>query len=605
MKSKEIFSKLAKALLVSFLLFPAAAFSIEKPNILIFYVDDLGWQDTELNDLDAPCPYETPNIVKLAEAGMNFTQAHAPATCCSPSRAAIITGWHPAKNGMTNVSLGSTKTGPPSDKYSAPYLDKHLDTDLLTLADVLNNNGYRTGHTGKWHIGLTAASYGFGFVDQTRGFHRKMADRTKDFATVDDKKYPLSKEKYPPYSAKNPEGISYPFDQLTESSIQFMEDNKEEPFFLNMCHWMVHWPVMTRNAALLEYYCDKMGQPFPPVPGDRLLPGQQNPYFAAMVTSVDWSLGRVLDYLKVTDDPRHPGKKLIETTYIFFSSDNGGAEQRGKEIISDNYPLKYGKTHAEQGGVRVPTIISGPGVPTASQFDGLINQLDFFPTIVDLTSAPLAAEDRKELSGLDISPVIFGESDKVMDEQGKERTFLFWHYPHSSDHMKSGIREGDYTFYIDYPQEKRELYRLYKDGERYDLEEEKNLIDNPKYASIAARLSANLEMSLKANNARGPYLNPTYNKRIIEPVSVASTTFSKDNRQVHLRLENATVKEAYVIYVGESKNPNTQFGVKFPATISNDGNVVSAYIPKDVPSYRFVLIDANDYQVYSDVESVL
>jgi len=604
MKSKRVFLNLTKVLFLGFLLLPTIAFSIEKPNIIIFYVDDLGWQDTELNDLDAPCPYETPNIVKLAKAGMNFTQAYAPATCCSPSRAAIITGLHPAKNGMTNVTLGSTKSGTDSDKYSAPYLDKHLNTDLLTLADVLNNNGYRTGHTGKWHIGLTAASYGFDFVDQTRGFHRKMADRTKDFATVDDKKYPLSKEKYPPYSAKNPEGISYPFDQLTESSIQFIEENKEEPFFLNMCHWMVHWPVMTRNAALLEYYCDKMGQPFPPEPGDRLLPGQQNPYFAAMVTSVDWSLGRILDYLKVTDDPRHAGKKLIETTYIFFSSDNGGAEQRGNEIISDNYPLKYGKTHAEQGGVRVPTIISGPGVPKASQFDGLVSQLDFFPTIVDLTNASLAIEDRKELSGLDISPIIFGENDKVLDDQGQERTFLFWHYPHSSDHMKSGIREGDYTFYIDYSQGKNELYRLYKDGERYDLEEENNLINNPEYASVAARLAADLKASLKANNARGPYLNPNYSKKTITPAAIVSSQFSPTDRLARISIENALLKEAYIIYLGENENSSIQYGVKFPAEISEEGNAVSAYIPDEVSSYRFILIDVNNYQVYSDVESI-
>ncbi len=242
-------------------------------------------------------------------------------------------------------------------------------------------------------------------------------------------------------------GISYPYDQLTESSIQFIDENKDQPFFLNMCHWMVHWPVCTRNGELLEYYCDKMGQPFPPLVGDMTLPGQQNPYFSAMVTSVDWSLGKLMNFLKATDDPRNPGKKLIETTYIFFTSDNGGAEKKGKEIISDNYPLKYGKTHTEEGGVRVTTIISGSGIPAASQFDGMVSQLDFFPTILNLANSVIPLEYKDKLSGVDISPVLFGQNNKVVDAEGVERTHLFWHYPHGRSNMKGAIREGDYKLY--------------------------------------------------------------------------------------------------------------------------------------------------------------
>ena len=349
------------------------ASALEKPNIIIFYVDDLGWQDVGLNDLDAECPYETPNLNKLAAMGMNFTQAYSPAPSCSPSRAGIITGQHPAQLGFTHVDLGKITEGRPKDQFLSPYLDQHLNFDHLTLADAMKDNGYKTGHVGKWHIGPNADNYGFEFVDHSRGVHRGMKDRTKDFSTAKDKQYPLSQEKYFPFSDKKPDGISYPYDQLTESALQFMTENKSEPFFLNMWHWMVHWPVLTRNGELLEYYCDKMGQPFPPKPGDMTLPGQQNPYFASMVTTVDWSLGRVMDYLNNTADPRNPGKKLIETTYIFFSSDNGGAEKKAKEIISDNFPLKYGKTNTEEGGVRVPMVVAGPGVTQGSRFDGLVN----------------------------------------------------------------------------------------------------------------------------------------------------------------------------------------------------------------------------------------
>ena len=119
------------------------------PNVIIFYVDDLGWQDIELNDLDDPCPYETPNIKRLAQAGMNFTQAYSPAPTCSPSRAGIISGQHPAKIRLTHVDLGIMKPGRTTDRLMPPYLQSHLDLDILTIADAMNQNGYRTGHVGK------------------------------------------------------------------------------------------------------------------------------------------------------------------------------------------------------------------------------------------------------------------------------------------------------------------------------------------------------------------------------------------------------------------------------------------------------------------------
>jgi arylsulfatase A-like enzyme len=591
-------------LIVVLLLGAGAATAQEKPNIIIFYVDDLGWQDVQLNDVDDPCPYETPNIVELAEGGMNFTQAYSAAPTCSPSRAGIMTGQHPAKINITHVSLGSTDNAKDDFPLAEPYLDRHLNTDILTLADALKQNSYRTGHVGKWHVGLTSASYGFDFVDQTRGIHRSLADRTKDFATADDPQYPLSVEKYPPYSEKKPMGISYPYDQLTESAIQFMKENKDEPFFLNMCHWMVHWPVCTRNGELLEYYCDKMGQPFPPPVGDMTLPGQQNPYFAAMVTSVDWSLGRVMDYLKETDDPRSPGKKLIETTYIFFTSDNGGAEKRGPELISDNYPLKYGKQHTEEGGVRVTTIISGEGIPEASQFDGMLSQLDFFPTILNLTNTEITQEDQNNLFGLDISPVLFEQSQKIVDPGGVERLNLVWHFPHNQGSMKSSIREGDFKLYKQYTTGEFELYQLYENGSRKDLEEVINLATNPDYEPVVSRLSTKLESHLQANHANGPYLNPSYTGNTIDPVAVASTTYKLADRQAYLSLKNAPVKEAYVLYL-DGDHPDVQYRVKFPAEISTDGYAVSAQIPENVPSYRFILIDSSNFQVYSEVKSAL
>ncbi|MBK1855500.1 sulfatase [Verrucomicrobiaceae bacterium 5K15] len=615
---------LAVGTLASLLVGQAAMADNPPPNIIIFYVDDLGWQDVQINDVDKPCPFETPNITKFAKAGMNFTQGYSPAPTCSPSRAGIITGQHPAKIGMTHVTLGRIEEGGKSERLVDPYLQDPLDLTLLTLADAMKANGYRTGHSGKWHVGLDASSYGFEVVNQERGPHRSMPDRTKGFATADDKKYPLSKEKYAPFSDKKPQGISYPYDEVTESALKFIGESGDKPFFLNLCHWMVHWPALTRNGELLEYYCDKMGQPFPPKPGDMTLPGQQNPYFASMVTTVDWSLGRLVDYLKKTDDPRQPGKKLIETTYIFFTSDNGGAEKRGKEILSDNAPLKYGKAHAEEGGIRVPMVISGPGIEAGSQFDGLVNQLDYFPTILKLTQSKIAPEDAKELSGLDISPVLKGESQKIVDAAGKERDHLFWHFPHGDeDSMRSAIRRGDFKLYKRHVPNDYELYQIYKDGKRNDYEEVKDLAKNPEYSDVVKRLSETLEAELAANHAEGPYLNPNYAEKTLPVAELGKVSFKANTRmaRVNVKPDGPTIQQAYVIYCdapveGKKKGAKKKGrrsrqekvpedvaipGMRSPANLLKEGKSANAKIPENIEYYRFMVIDSNNYAQYSEI----
>ena len=593
--------------------------ALEKPNVIIFYVDDLGWQDTQLHDLDAKCPYETPNLIKLAARGMTFSQAYSPAPSCSPSRAGILTGQHPAQIGITHVDLGKIFEARPSEQFVSPYLDGHLNFDHLTLAQSLKANGYKTGHVGKWHVGYSAANYGFDFVDHTRGVHRGMNDRTKDFATAKDRRYPLSKEKYAPFSKNHPKGISYPYDQVTASAIAFIEQSKNEPFFLNQWHWMVHWPVLTRNGELLEYYCDKLGQPFPPKPGDMTLDGQQNPYFAAMVTTVDWSLGRLMDYLQKTDDPRYPGKKLSETTYLFFSSDNGGAERHANEIISDNFPLKYGKTHTEEGGVRVPMVVTGPGIPAASHYNGLASQLDYFPTILELTDSKIAAEKRKLLSGADLSGVLSGASKKVIDTARQDRTHLFWHYPHGRESKKSAIRQGDFKLYKHALPRSNELYRLYKNGVREDLEETVNQINNPEYAAVAKRLSNQLDADLKTHLAEGPYLNPLFNNKTIQPATITGTSQSGQRAKLTVDPKGPSITKAHVIYlpapdalvaehargrVVEIDPTASQVRVKIPAEVTDGGYSIVKDIPNDVVGLRFVFVDSENFLHYSDAQTV-
>jgi len=587
----------------------------EKPNIIIFYVDDLGWQDVEkINDVDKPCPYETPNLIELAERGMNFPQGYSPAPTCAPSRAAILTGLHPAFTNYTHVTAAAIPDQKPDNEFQEPFLGSYFDLSHPTLADVLKKNGYTTGHTGKWHAGLNASAYGFDFVNQTRGFHRGMKDRTKDFSTPKTKGYALSKEKYPPISDDKPEGISYPYDELTDASLKFIQENKDQPFFLNMCHWMVHWPMLTRNGELLEYYCKKMGYPFPLKPGDMKEEGQRNPYFGAMVTSVDWSLGRIMHLLKTTDDPRQPGKKLIDTTYLIFTSDNGGALIKGREILSDNAPLKNGKKRVDEGGIRVPMVISGPNIAHGSKSSELINQLDFFPTILSLTSSTFNEKDAANLSGLDLSPLLHGKSTEVLDQNGTKRESLFWHFPHNG--MKAAIRKGDFKLYRNFTSNNYSLYRLYQDGKRADLEEIKNLIDDETYTAIKEELITELNGNLKANDAEIPYRNPKFKGAKLPSAKITSTSFAENKAQAVLSSESTKATRAFALYYpvpnkdGKKGKKNTNYSkadpevgyqVKIPATISVDGYTVSVDVPEKVGSVRFIVIDANNYCHFSEL----
>ncbi|MBK1825531.1 sulfatase [Haloferula rosea] len=596
----------------------ATAVSADQPNIIIFYVDDLGWQDVEkLNDLDDPCPYETPNLIELAKLGMNFSQGYSPAPTCAPSRAAILSGQHPAQTRYTHVTAASIPKPRKDQEFQEPFLGAYFDLDHLTLADALRKNGYRTGHYGKWHTGLNASAYGFEFFNQTRGFHRGMGDRTKDFATADDRTYPLSKKRYPPVSEDFPKGIRYPYDELTEEALNFISDSKGEPFFLNLCHWMVHWPVLTRNGELLEYYCKKLGQPFPPKKGDMTLEGQQNPYFAAMVTSVDWSLGRVMDHLKATDDPRNPGKKLIETTYIFFTSDNGGAEIKGREIISDNFPLKHGKKYSDEGGIRVPLVVAGPGIPAGKESATMVNQLDFFPTILNLTATTIPTEAQAKLSGLDITPVLKGEASEVADEKGNKRNSLFWHFPHNK--KRAAIRKGDFKLYRHFETEQYSLYRLYKNGELADLEEKVDLSGNPEFASVVEELSKELNRMLEETRAELPYRNPGFNGATLPSARLKTVSFGSGGTTAMLPLDpdGPKASEAWVLYhakedAGHGKgakstdfnkigDPEIAYQVKVPASVGGGGHEITAPVPKEVDRVQFIVVDENRFCHFSPI----
>ena len=582
---------------------------IVKPNIVFIYADDLGWQDTQLNDVGDVVPWETPNMLALAQSGANFSQAYASAPSCAPSRAGTMSGRMPLKTKMTHVAGGQIPEGKASNKIIPSYYPGRLQLDEVTIAEALNPLGYVSGHVGKWHMAANhniypeAVDQGFDYQDTDRGITRSMGDRSVDFATdaVDD-----------PYRL---DADGRPYDAVTELALDFMADNKEEPFFLYMAHWLVHSPIQTRDLALLQYYCDKLGIPLPTTDANITTPGQTNPYYGAMIASLDWSLGRVVDYLKETDDPRNPGKKLFETTYIIFSSDNGGAENHGSEIITDNFPLDRGKTSPKEGGLRTPLVIAGPGIVAGETYDKMVSHLDFYPTIMDVTGADDHAGNTNVIANLDgvsLYPFLSGSETEIKNSDNTERTDLFWHFPHGTDDRSaSAIRSGNYKLYKIYVDGGYyQAYKLYNDdGSDNDIEEMFDVIDTMPVA-LKNEMILKLNTLLTDNNARLPLFNPDYNGDPLENQdivpSVVSTVFDQDTGVATATLStnagDAVIETAYLLYRIEEEDSSEEEWFEISATIN--GNVITADVPEVATGVVFTLVDENNFLVKSEAISI-
>ena len=583
--------------------------TIDKPNIVFIYADDLGWQDTQLNDVGDVVPWETPNMLALAESGANFSQAYASAPSCAPSRGGTMSGRMPLKNKMTHVAGGQIPKVKTSNKTIESYYPGRLQIDEVTIAEALNPLGYVSGHIGKWHMAANhniypeAVDQGFDYQDTDRGITRSMGDRSVDFATdAEDDPYRLDED-------------GRPYDAVTELALDFMDDNKEEPFFLYMAHWLVHSPIQTRDLALLTYYCDKLGIPVPTTDANITTPGQTNPYYGAMIASLDWSLGRVVDYLKETDDPRNPGKKLFETTYIIFSSDNGGAENHGSEIITDNFPLDLGKTHTKEGGLRTPLVIAGPGIVENQIYDNMVSHLDFYPTIMEVTGADAHTDDASVIANLDgvsLYPFLSGTETEIKNSDDTERTDLFWHYPHGQDERaSSAIRSGNYKLYKIY--DNGGYYKAYKlynaDGSDNDIEEMFDVIDTMD-ASLKNEMILKLETLLSENNVRVPQFNPDYtgdpldNQDIVP--SVVSTVFDDATGVATATLTtnagDAIIETAYILYRIEEVDSSEEEWFEISATIN--GNVITADVPEVATGVIFTLTDENNFMVLSEELSI-
>jgi arylsulfatase A len=393
----------------------AARDRLATPNVIVILVDDMGW-------LDLACQgstfYETPHIDRLAAAGMRFTQGYSACTVCSPTRAAILTGQYPARLHITDWIPGHAR---PHALLSPPDWTQHLPLEAVTVAERLRAAGYATASIGKWHLGGPA------FHPEHQGFDANKGGYDRGLPPSYFSPYKI------PTLADGPEG-EYLTDREAAEAVQFITAHQDRPFFLYLPHYCVHTPIQAKPAVTARYAAKNA-------------PSQQprNDAYAAMVENVDDALGRIvatLDELGIRDH-----------TAIFFTSDNGGLAG-----VTDNRPLRAGKGSAYEGGVRVPFIVSWPGVTRpGSTSDVPVITPDIPATILAATG--VGADPAAPLDGRDLTHVLAGG--------GLDRDAIYWHYPHyhpGGATPYSAIRSGPWRLVHFHEDDRDELYDLASDA---------------------------------------------------------------------------------------------------------------------------------------------
>jgi arylsulfatase A-like enzyme len=443
-------------LLLHFFPQPIQAQSSDRPNVVFFLVDDLGW--TDLGSFGSNF-YETPNIDRLAKSGIKFTQAYTASPVCSPTRASIMTGKYPSKMYNTDwfgapqpteIQNHWTKNKPLKPAYYEP----NLALEEITLAEAFKSVGYQTFFAGKWHLGEEESHW-----PENQGFDINKGGNDKG-APSTGKKYFSPYEN--PRLENGPEGEYLPL-RLAGETAKFIRDNRSKPFFAMLSFYSVHTPLMTTKALEEKYLAKRksMGleDKFEPEHANQNRITQAHAIYAGMVEAMDQAVGTVLDEIEK--------QGLSENTIIVFFSDNGGLSTAEGSPTS-NLPLRAGKGWLYEGGIRVPMIMSWKGnLPAGKEIHAPVISNDFFPTLLDLSGNQMTLESVSGLDGISLRPLVMNA------EKSGQREALFWHYPHYGNqggNPGSVIREGDWKLIYFYETQKVELYNLKEDiGERNDL----------------------------------------------------------------------------------------------------------------------------------------
>ncbi len=449
----------------------------EKPNIVLILADDLGWSDLGCYGADL---HETPYLDRLAGQGMRFTSAYA-MPVCSPTRCALMTGRHAARVPMTIWSEGALN-GPKNRKLLQATSLHSLPASETTVAKCLQQVGYLTALVGKWHLG-DADHY-----PETHGFD----------VNIGGTHWGAPQTFWWPYRGTGRFGPEYRYvpnlefgrpseyltDRLTDEALRVIEHAGNQPFFLVLAHHAPHTPIEAKPLDVAAF-TSKLRPEFK----------HQNPVYAAMVKSLDQSVGRVVAKLK--------DAQLQENTILIFASDNGGFvgtdKKSGQTVpVTNNAPLRSGKGSCYEGGIRVPLIVQWPGVTTAGTICSQpVVVMDLLPTLLAAAGASLPSV---QLDGVDLTRLLRNPSLALEPRQ------LFFHYPHYYETTTpvSAIRSENWKLLEYFEDSRIELYDLAQ-----DLSETKEV--SRQYPVKAAELLQSLRTWRSEIGAVLPTANPNAN----------------------------------------------------------------------------------------------
>jgi arylsulfatase A-like enzyme len=442
-----------------------------KPNIVLILADDLGWADLASYGADV---HQTPQTDRLARQAIRFTNAYAAAPVCSPTRASIMTGKHPARLGIT-IWHEAAMTPPPGRKLIPPKAEGNLPHDETTLAEVLRESGYLTALIGKWHLGTA------GYYPETQGFDVNIggthwgAPQTFFWPYRGERHFNRERRYVPGLPFGKPD--EYLTDRLTDEAIRVIDHVGQQPFFLYLAHHAPHTPIEGKPEIVARYQ-RRIGA----------RSRHRNAAYAAMVESFDESVGRVMAHLEK--------KSMLDNTIFVVTSDNGGyINEFAGTPVTNNAPLRSGKGSLYEGGVRVPLLIRWPGWTRAGAIcDEPVVSTDLFPTLLDLSGS----RHRPPEDGISLRPVLEDPSVRM------GRDSLYFHYPHyyPTTSPVSAIRSGDWKLIEYFEDNHVELYNL-----REDLAESRDLASA--MPDQAAALRSKLDSWRKSVGARMPSANPS------------------------------------------------------------------------------------------------
>jgi len=452
----------------------------KKQNFVFILVDDLGWTDLGYS---GSIFYETPNIDALSRECIQFSNAYASGSVCSPSRASIMTGKHPARVNITDWIPGNA---PKNEKLLGPEDLDELPLDENTLAESLKANGYKTFFAGKWHLGSD------GYLPENQGFDTNIGGH---HAGSPPGGY------YTPYeNPKLPDGPEgeYLTDRLTHESINFLDTIGQKPFFLFLTYYSVHTPIQPNKK-----YIDKFERKLAKLENNQTTfrdegkgvttLDQRNAAYASMLFALDKNIGRLIRNLKE--------KGLYENTTLVFTSDNGGlstlSKERNQKAPTAVLPLRAGKGWLYEGGIRIPLLIKPANYTGEARIsDEPVIGHDFYPTFLSLAGI---TTNSSTIDGVDLSPIL--NENKTLN-----RKELFWHYPHyhgSGWTPGAALLQGDWKLIEFYESGAVELYNLSEDiSETNDL--------SLKYPEKVVTLQNRLYELQKSVNANSVISNPDY-----------------------------------------------------------------------------------------------